>query len=229
MKLVNNGKTKDVFALDNGNYLFQFKDDACVGEDGAFDPGGNKTGISIEGMGSSNLGMTDYFFKKFNAAGIPTHYISADLGAGTMEILPAKMFGGHGIEVICRYRATGSFMRRYGLHATEGQPLDALVEITLKDDDRGDPLITRDALEQLGICTGEEHDILKKLTKDISGVIKDDLASKGMELIDIKLEFGRVGADGRIALIDEVSAGNMRVYKDGKKLAPLDLGKALLS
>ncbi|MDR0325275.1 MAG: phosphoribosylaminoimidazolesuccinocarboxamide synthase [Oscillospiraceae bacterium] len=227
MKQVYQGKTKDVYALDDGNYMLKFKDDV-TGENGVFDPGANKVGLSIEGMGNSNLRMTDYFFQKFNAAGIPTHYISADLANGTMTILPAKMFGGHGVEVICRFRATGSFMRRYGLYAQEGQPLDALVEITLKDDERNDPLITKDALEQLGILTGEEHDILKNLAKRISNLIKDDLAGKGMELIDIKLEFGRVGEKGEIALIDEVSAGNMRVYKDGKKLDPLELNRLAL-
>ncbi|MCL2004245.1 MAG: phosphoribosylaminoimidazolesuccinocarboxamide synthase [Oscillospiraceae bacterium] len=228
MREIYKGKTKDVFALDDGNLLFKFKDDACVGEDGTFDPGGNKTGLSIEGMGSSNLRMTDYFYKKFNAAGIPTHYLSADLENGTMTILPAKMFGGHGVEVIVRYRATGSFIRRYGRYAVEGQPLNALVEITLKDDERDDPLITRDALDALGILTGEEHDILTSRARDISDLIKEDLAGKGLELIDIKLEFGRVGADGKIALIDEVSAGNMRVFKDGAKVGPLELNKLAL-
>jgi phosphoribosylaminoimidazole-succinocarboxamide synthase len=223
MKEVYKGKTKDVFALDSGNFLFKFKDDACVGEDGQFDPGGNKTGISIEGMGSGSLRMTDYFYKKFNAAGIPTHYISADLDAGTMTVLPAKMFGGRGMEVIVRYRAAGSFIRRYGRYVEEGQPLDALVEITLKDDERGDPLITRDALEQLGILTGEEYGTVKTLARSISDVIKADLAGKGLELIDIKLEFGRVGGDNKIALIDEVSAGSMRVCKDGIKAGPLEL------
>ena len=228
MKQVYTGKTKDVYTLDDGNYLLRFKDDV-TGEDGVFDPGANKVGLSIEGMGGSNLKMSDYYFKKLNAAGIPTHYISSDLQKGEMTVLPAKMFGGHGIEVIVRYRATGSFMRRYGLYATEGQPLDALVEITLKDDERNDPLITRDSLDALGILSGEEHDILKKRAQEICGLIKEDLAGKGLELIDIKLEFGRVGDDGRIALIDEVTSGCMRVYKDGGKIAPMDLTRLAIS
>jgi phosphoribosylaminoimidazole-succinocarboxamide synthase len=219
MKLVYKGKTKDVYALDDGRYLLKFKDDV-TGENGTFDPGANQVGLSIEGMGSSNLKMTDYFFKKLNAAGFFTHYISADLEKGGMTVLPAKAFG-HGVEVIVRYRATGSFTRRYGLYAQEGQALDSLVEITLKDDGRNDPLITRDALDALGILTGEEHDTVKKMAQDISGFIKDDLAGRGMELFDIKLEFGR--ADGKIALIDEVAAGNMRVYKDGRLLGPMEL------
>jgi phosphoribosylaminoimidazole-succinocarboxamide synthase len=222
MKQVYQGKTKDVYVLDDGNYLLKFKDDV-TGEDGAFDPGANKVGLTIQGMGSSNLKMTDYFFRKFNAAGIPTHYISADIEKGEMAVRAAKVFGGHGVEVIVRYRAAGSFIRRYGLYAAEGQPLDALVEITLKDDGRNDPVITRDALEALGILTGEEHDTVKKMAQNISGLIKDDLAGKGLELIDIKLEFGRI--DGKIALIDEVAAGNMRVCKDGSQLGPMELNE----
>ena len=52
-----------------------------------------------------------------------------------MTVKPAKPFG-KGLEVICRYRAVGSFLRRYGLYAKEGQPLDAFVEVTIKDDER---------------------------------------------------------------------------------------------
>ena len=227
MNLTYKGKTKDVYTMEDGNILLQFKDDA-TGENGVFDPGANEVALSIEGLGMSNLGMTDYFLRLCQDAGIPTHYISADLAKGTMTVLPAEIFG-QGVEVICRFRSTGSFIRRYGRYAKEGEPLDALVEVTLKDDERKDPPITRDALEALGILTGEEHDILKTLTQRISTLIKNDLARKGMELYDIKLEFGRVGADKTIALIDEVAAGSMRVYKDGEKLDPMELCRLTLA
>ena len=88
MKLVYTGKTKDVFALDNGNYLLRFKDD-CTGKDGVFDPGENSVGLTIEGVGNVNLRMTKHFFEKINAAGIRTHYVSADLKETTMEV-PAR-------------------------------------------------------------------------------------------------------------------------------------------
>ena len=74
-KLVYSGKTKDVFELENGNYLLKFKDD-CTGKDGVFDPGENSVGLTIEGVGDVNLRMSIYFFEKINAAGIKTHYIS---------------------------------------------------------------------------------------------------------------------------------------------------------
>ena len=106
MQKVYQGKTKDVFALENGNYLLKFKDD-CTGKDGVFDPGENAVGLTIDGVGDVNLRMSIYFFEKINAAGIKTHFVSADLDNTTMEVLPAKVFG-HGLEVICRHKAVGS-------------------------------------------------------------------------------------------------------------------------
>lgn len=227
MKLVYKGKTKDVYELEDGKCLLKFKDDV-TGEDGVFDPGANTVGLSIEGVGKASLRLTKFFFEKVNEIKVPTHYVNADIENNTMTVLPAKMFG-KGVEVICRYRAVGSFLRRYGMYATEGQALDSYVEVTLKDDDRQDPLITEDALEMLDIMNKEEYKILVDLTKKVSKVVKDELEKKGMELYDIKLEFGRVGKDNHIALIDEISGGNMRAYKDGEYIEPLELEKLMLT
>ena len=224
MKHVYEGKTKTVFALDDGNYLLKFKDDA-TGSEGVFDPGANQVGLTIEGMGNIGVCMTKFFFEKIEAAGIATHYISADIEKSEMVVKPARFFG-NGIEVICRYKAVGSFVRRYGMYIEEGCELDALVEITLKDDDRDDPLITKDALAMLSILTNDEYEELKSITQRICGLVKDELAKKGAELFDIKLEFGRIG--GKVHLIDEISAGCMRAYKDGKKLGPFELAGILL-
>lgn len=227
MKLINKGKTKDVYELEDGKYLLKFKDDV-TGEDGIFDPGANTVGLTIEGAGQSGLKLTKFFFEILGQRGIPTHYIDANIEEATMTVKPAKVFG-NGLEVICRYRAVGSFLRRYGMYAKEGQPLDAFVEITLKDDERKDPPITEDALHMLRILSREEYKILKELTIKISNIIKEELAKKGIELYDIKLEFGRVGENNEIALIDEVSGGNMRAYKDGKYIEPLKLERLILA
>ena len=226
MNIVYSGKTKDVYALDNGNYLLKFKDDV-TGTDGVFDPGANTVGLTIEGAGKAGLKLTKFFFEKLNEMGIPTHYVDADIDNATMTVLPAKVFG-KGVEVICRYRAVGSFLKRYGMYATEGQVLDAYVEITLKDDDRNDPLIIDEALEMLGIMTKEEYNTLTELTKKIAKVVKDELAKKNMELYDIKFEFGRTGEDNHIALIDEISGGNMRAYMNGEYIEPLKLEELML-
>ena len=222
MELVYSGKTKDVFALENGNYLLKFKDD-CTGKDGVFDPGENSVGLTIEGVGDVNLRMSIYFFEKINAAGIKTHYVNADLANTTMEVLPAKVFG-KGLEVICRNRAVGSFIRRYGALIESGADLPSYVETTLKDDAKGDPLITKDALVAIGVMTDEQYEDLKRMTQEITKIVADDLAEKGMELYDIKFEFG-YAPDGKVMLIDEVASGNMRVYKNGEYIDPMTLNK----
>lgn len=227
MRLLYKGKTKDVYELDEQRVLLKFKDDV-TGVDGKFDPGANTVGLSIEGMGQSGLKVTTHFFEKLNHLNIPTHFLDADIDKNTMTVLKANAFG-KGVEVICRYRAVGSFIRRYGLYAKDGDKLDSYVEFTLKDDERNDPLITRDALDMLGIMNKDEYDEIEKLTKDICGIIREELLEKGLELYDIKLEFGKVGSDNHIALIDELSGGNMRVYKDKEYVEPLDLEKMILN
>ncbi len=220
--LVYTGKTKNVYALENGNYLLKFKDD-CTGKDGVFDPGENAVGLTIDGVGDVNLRMSIYFFEKINAAGIKTHYISANLADTTMEVLPAKAFG-KGLEVICRYKAVGSFYRRYGDYIEEGADLPAYVETTFKNDEKGDPLVTKDGLVALGVMTEKQYDDIKAETQKITAIVAEDLKAKGLDLYDIKFEFG-YDADGKVMLIDEIASGNMRVYKDGKYVDPMTLSK----
>ena len=224
MNKVYTGKTKDVYALDNGNYQLKFKDD-CTGTDGVFDPGANTVGLQIEGIGRENLKVSVYFFEILKKAGVKTHYVSADIENATMEVLPAEVFG-KGLEVICRYRAVGSFIRRYGAYMESGTPLNAYVETTLKDDDLGDPLITPDGLEAIGVMTLDQYAEMKAMTQKISGIVKETLAEKGLDLYDIKFEFGYY--QGEVILIDEIASGNMRVYKDGELVEPTDLTKLIL-
>ncbi|MEG1879060.1 MAG: phosphoribosylaminoimidazolesuccinocarboxamide synthase [Pseudoflavonifractor sp.] len=221
-KLIYTGKTKDVFALENGNYQLKFKDD-CTGKDGVFDPGENAVGLTIAGVGDVNLRMSVYFFEKMNAAGIRTHFVSANLADTTMEVLPAKVFG-QGLEVICRNKAVGSFTRRYGEYIAEGADLPSYVETTFKNDDKGDPLVTKDGLIVLGVMTGAQYDAMKDMTQKITKIVADDLRSKGLVLYDIKFEFG-YDAAGNVMLIDEVASGNMRVYKDGAYVEPMTLSQ----
>jgi len=221
-KLIYTGKTKDVYKLENGNCLLKFKDD-CTGKDGVFDPGENQVGITIEGVGDVNLRMSIYFFEKINAAGIKTHYVSANLDDTTMEVLPAKVFG-KGLEVICRYKAVGSFYRRYSDYIEEGADLPAYVEMTFKNDAKGDPLVTKDGLIDLGVMTDKQYEDIKKMTQDITKIVADDLKEKGLDMYDIKFEFG-YDPNGDVMLIDEIASGNMRVYKDGEYIDPMTLSK----
>jgi len=223
-ELVYRGKTKDVYRLDGGRVLLRFKDDV-TGTDGVFDPGANTVGLSIEGIGRENLAMSAHFFGLLKAAGLKTHFISANLEENTMEALAAVPFG-KGVEVICRRRAAGSFVRRYGAYVESGAPLPDYVEMTLKDDARGDPLITQEALEILGIMDRARYLELTSLTRSITGIVAEELEKAGLQLVDIKYEFGL--ANGELLLIDEIAAGNMRVLDKGHPVEALALTRRVL-
>ena len=225
MQKIYQGKTKDVYQLNDGNIQLYFKDDV-TGKDGVFDPGANEVGLQIKDNGYYGLLMSKILFEKIEAAGIKTHYIAANLEERTMVVKDVDFFG-KGIEVICRMKATGSFIRRYGDYIADGTKLDYYVEVSLKDDEKGDPFIDQELLETFEILKPGEYDILKDMTKAITKIIEKELTNKGLELIDIKLEFGR-DKEGNIILIDEVSGGNMRVYdKEGKSVKPIELSKIL--
>ena len=220
------GKTKDVYKLENGNVLLKFKDD-CTGKDGVFDPGENSVGLTIEGIGKENLKTSVYYFNLLKEAGIKTHYVNANIDDATMEVLPGKVFG-KGLEVICRLVATGSFIRRYGAYIKDGTPLEGgYVECTFKDDAKGDPLVTSEGLVALGVMSQEFFNEMKEQTLKITKIIADDLKSIGLDLWDIKYEFGY--NNDEVILIDEIASGNMRVYKEGKIVDPIELTSLILN
>ena len=225
MEKLYSGKTKDVYQLENGNVLLKFKDD-CTGKDGVFDPGENTVGLTIEGIGKANLETSILFFEVLKEAGIKTHYVAANVEEATMEVLPAKVFG-KGLEVICRLKATGSFIRRYGDYIADGTELPGgYVECTFKNDAKGDPLVTCEGLEALGVMSREMFESMKAQTLKITRIVADELAKKGLDLYDIKFEFGY--NNDEVILIDEIASGNMRVYKDGKIVDPMDLTAMIL-
>ena len=226
MKKIYTGKTKDVYELENGNVLLKFKDD-CTGKDGVFDPGENTVGLTIDGIGRENLKTSIYYFELLKKAGIKTHYISANIEDSTMEVYPGKVFG-HGLEVICRLFATGSFIRRYGEYIKDGTRLEGgYVECTFKNDAKGDPLVTSEGLQALGVMSEEMFKSMKEQTLKITNIIAEDLKTIGLELWDIKFEFGY--HNNEVILIDEIASGNMRVYKDGKIVDPITLTSLILN
>ena len=220
MTLVKSGKTKDVYKLDDGNYLLRFKDTVTGHPSGEPDPGGNVVVGSVEGVGSGALKMSVYYFELLKKNNIHTHYVSADLSKNEMVVKPVE-FLGKGLEFVLRYSAAGSFVRRFGHYCKEGEALPKIFEVTLKDDERDDPPATREILAALKLLSPSQYDSIRDETVKICDIIRADLAARGLELIDIKLEFGLM--DGKAALIDDISAGNMRVYKEGKKLDYLSL------
>lgn len=222
MQKLYSGKTKDVLLRDDGNVLLYFKD-TVTGTGNVIDSGSNSVIGEVEGKGNASLRITTYFFNLLQTAGIPTHFISIGPEPNTLLVKRARSFN---LEIVCREKAWGSFIRRYGGFIKQGTPLPSLVEFTLKDDEREDPPITEDTLVALGIVTKDEIDYMKNTAKKATAVIKEELAKKDLDLIDIKYEFGEV--DRKTVIIDEVSGDSMRVTRDGKVLLQKELAAALL-
>lgn len=217
------GKTKDVFLQADNRLLLVFKD-AVTGAAGQIDPGANEVIGELAGKGQGSLSLSIHFFKLLERQGLPTHYVQAGPEPNTMVVKKAQSFE---LEVICRERAYGSFVRRYGKWVQQGTPLPSLVEFTLKDDERGDPLVSEDTLAALNILPLKDSTIIKKKAQQATAIIKAELAATGLELLDIKYEFGQV--ENKIVIIDEISGDTMRVMKDSRVLRPDEVCGAVLA
>lgn len=217
LKLIADGKTKTLYEMDNDHLKMVFKDDVTGSEEG-MDPGGNMVVGQVAGKGLAAVQQSAYFFELLAAHDVPTHFVAADFDEQALVVRRATW---NGLEFIVRFRAFGSFVRRYGQYVNEGANLEGLVEITLKDDERGDPLIVDEALDALGIMPIEQVRQAKELVQQAAQAIRSDLQSKGLELIDIKFECGTVG--NQLVIIDDISTDNMRVFRDGKSVSPEQL------
>ena len=231
LELLYSGKTKDVYKYDENTVLLHSKD--CVtgwkvqNPDGSVsiveDPGANEVVGEIAGLGAKNLISSVYYFQKLTEAGIPNHFIKADVDEKTMLVKKAKTVGA-GLECIVRFKAMGSIIRTYPDYIKKGQILNDFFEMTTKNDAAGDPRISKEFLinPDFGpIMTEAQYEETKAMSLAAAKVIRDDLAQHGYELIDIKFEIGFV--DDKIVLIDEVSAGIMRVFHNNEPLSEEEL------
>lgn len=217
LTVLSDGKTKSLHLQADGTVKMYFKDN-LTGSESGIDPGGNEVIAQAEGKGLMALKQSVYFFSLLERHGVPTHFQAADEADQSLVVSQAEW---NGLEFIVRFKAFGSFVRRYGKFVNEGAELGTLVEITIKDDERGDPLINDETIAALNIMPLDKVQEVKALVAKAATVIRDDLRSKGLELIDIKFECGAV--DDRIVIIDDISTDNMRVMLDGQSVGPEEL------
>ena len=193
------GKAKKVFATDDPNLvLVDYKDDATAGN-------GAKKG-TIRGKGVVNNRVTNSLMRMLETKGIPTHYVQELSDRETLvkkvEIVP--------LEVIVRNVAAGSLAKRLGLE--EGTKLNSTVlEYCYKDDALGDPMVNEYHIAAIGAATKAELDTIASMAFRINEILTDYLKEVNIELIDFKLEFGRL-ADGSIVLADEISPDTCRFW-----------------
>ena len=197
--MIYEGKAKKVYATDDAElYIVSYKDDAT-----AFN--GLKKG-TISGKGVINNQMSNLLMQMLEKSGVPTHYVEELNERETLvkkvSIVP--------IEVIIRNISAGSFAKRYGVE--EGIVFDSpTIEFSYKNDDLGDPLFNSYHALALKVATKEEIETIKELAFKINDLLKDYFKKLNIDLVDFKLEFGRL-SDGTIVLADEISPDTCRLW-----------------
>lgn len=207
--LLYKGKAKSVFSTDNADVLsVVFRDDIT-----ALDGLKKNT---FEGKGACNAKVTAYFYPILEKNGVPTDFIKS-VNETTHLVRKMKMFP---LEVVVRNRAAGSLVKNYGF--TEGQDLKKpIIMMDLKDDSRHDPMINDDIIMALGFADESELAEIRRLALLINKILKENLASKNIDLIDMKFEFGK-DSEGKIRLGDEISMDSLRLWDKGNVDASLD-------
>jgi len=224
MKTIYNGKTKTVLNDENtGDYFLFFKDDA-TGENGIFDPGSNFVGGSVSGKGKTGLIISKYFFELMQENNIPTHYIDADIDRCLMKVRPVTV---PKLEFVLRYFTAGSMCRRFTIDP--GIPFDPpYIEVTLKDDAQGDPLISERLCMMKGMLKEGQYQKAQDVLAKAGDILREELKRLGLNLIDFKLEFG-FDAEGNIYIADEITPDIWRVQDaSGNIPNQIDCAKLIL-
>lgn len=224
MKTLYTGKTKDVLLDEEKNIVHLFFKDSATGENGVFDPGSNSVGGSVEGKGKIGLAISKYFFELMEKNGIPTHYIDSDVEQGLMQVRNLTV---PKLEFVLRYETAGSMCRRFTLE--EGIVFDPVyTEVTLKDDIQGDPLISERICLMKGLLKEGQYDEALDILVRVGEVLRKELASLNLKLIDFKIEVG-YDENGKMYVADEITPDIWRVRDENGNIPnQIDCAKMLL-
>jgi phosphoribosylaminoimidazole-succinocarboxamide synthase len=199
-EVIYSGKAKTLYALENEpqHLLVEFRDDAT-----AFNA---LKKASLSGKGRINNLFSAFIFEHLQAAGIATHFVKrvsdTESIVQRVEIIP--------LECVLRNRAAGNLCKRLGI--PRGQNLNPpLFELYYKDDSLGDPFISAEHAIAFNWASAKEIELLRNTTLKINDILKPLFAKSGFDLIDFKLEFGRL-SNGDIVLADEFSPDGCRLW-----------------
>ena len=209
MKTLYDGKTKTVLLDEESGVVNLFFKDSATGENGNFDPGSNTVGGSVEGKGKTGLIISKYFFDLMEKNGIPTHYLGADVDQNLMQVRQLTV---PRLEFVLRYYTAGSMCRRFSLE--EGIEFDPpYLEVTLKDDEQGDPLISERICIMKGMLKEGQYDEALGILVKVGAVLREELAKLNLKLIDFKIEVG-YDESGKVYVADEITPDIWRVQDE---------------
>ena len=198
-ELLYEGKAKKLFITEDPQILrVEYKDDATAFNGKKFD--------RLRDKGRLNNAITVFFFEHLETKDIPSHFVrkisETEQLVRRVKIIP--------LEVVVRNVAAGSLSKRIGWE--EGKELPhPIVEFYYKDDDLGDPLLAEEHIRLLELASEAQIEELKKRGLAVNEALKSLMLSKGIRLIDFKLEFG-LDQKGEILLADEISPDTCRFW-----------------
>jgi len=198
-ELLYEGKAKKLFITEDPQILrVEYKDDATAFNGQKFD--------RLKDKGRLNNAITVFFFEHLETKDIPSHFVrkisETEQLVRRVKIIP--------LEVVVRNVAAGSLSKRIGWE--EGKELPhPIVEFYYKDDDLGDPLLAEEHIRLLELASEAQIEELKKRGLAVNEALKSLMLSKGIQLIDFKLEFG-LDQKGAILLADEISPDTCRFW-----------------
>jgi len=198
-ELLYEGKAKKLFITEDPQILrVEYKDDATAFNGKKFD--------RLRDKGRLNNAITVFFFEHLDTKDIPSHFVrkisETEQLVRRVKIIP--------LEVVVRNVAAGSLSKRIGWE--EGKELPhPIVEFYYKDDDLGDPLLSEEHIRLLELASEAQIEELKKRGLAVNEALKSLMLSRGIRLIDFKLEFG-LDQKGEILLADEISPDTCRFW-----------------
>ena len=198
-ELLYEGKAKKLFITEDPQILrVEYKDDATAFNGKKFD--------RLRDKGRLNNAITVFFFEHLETKDIPSHFVrkisETEQLVRRVKIIP--------LEVVVRNVAAGSLSKRIGWE--EGKDLPhPIVEFYYKDDDLGDPLVAEEHIRLLKLASEAQIEELKKRGLAVNEALESLMLSKGIRLIDFKLEFG-LDQKGEILLADEISPDTCRFW-----------------
>jgi len=198
-ELIYEGKAKTLFFYDDNKIIQYFKDDAT-----AFN---KKKHEIINEKGILNNFISEFIFKYLSENGVENHFIERlndrEQLVKKVDIIP--------VEVIVRNIATGTLTKRLGIQ--EGLKLKKpLIEFTLKSDELDDPIISEEHIDVLEYAEKDEINDIKKQALLINRLLLQLFSSINIQLVDFKIEFGRLTIDKKVILADEISPDSCRLW-----------------
>ena len=200
--LIFDGNEKQIFATDQPDrVIFRYKDVAVAYN--------NVKRARFKGKGALNNQISALLLDYLNRNGVETHFIEqlddCEQLCRKIEIIP--------LQVVVHNRIAGSLAARLGVD--EGfRHANTIVDLRYNNDELEDPFINRDHAVAIGLATYEELDGMYDTARRVNDLLKPLFHKAGIELVDVKLEFGRAADTGAIIISDEISPDTCRLWDE---------------